>query len=584
VNAKRFRVMKVDLSTSKASILELEGREQALGGSGLCAMLFERFGLIDESWDHPGQPLIFAIGPLTGYFPLMSKTVCAFRSPYHNQYTESHAGGRSALGLRFAGIDALVITGRSERPCILTVGSRNMEIRDAHFLWGMDVIRSGRIIRRMVERAHGHRSILRIGPAGENLSAMACINADTYRHFGRLGAGSVMGVKKLKAIVIMGDSSISLPEEPSAYKKAWKEVYRDVHDSGMMHKYHDLGTPANLERLNQLKSLPWRNLKESFDPEAHRISGETFAAKHLLRNLACSGCPVGCIHVGFVREKFMKDSRYYYLQMAYDYEPIFAVGSMLGIKEPVSVLKLIEKTDRMGLDVISAGVALAWATEAIERGIISKNETLTDLSFGDASGYLEAVTFLAQGTNRFYRLLAQGTLKAAENYGGSEFACVLGQEMAGYATGELFFTAQSLGFRHSHLDTAAYSYEQKHAERDLKKAISFLLDDELSRCLLNSMVACLFSRKVYTKKRLAQCLESLGYVELAQNLDDAASGIRASRWKLRFKTGFDPESITIPRRFLKVVSWKGPVDADYLSSLKKAYGDAISGVVQEKKT
>ncbi len=584
MSAKRFRVMKVDLSTSKASILELEGREQALGGSGLCAMLFERFGLIEEPWDHPGQPLIFAIGPLTGYFPLMSKTVCAFRSPYHNQYTESHAGGRSALGLRFAGLDALVITGRSERPCILTVGSRNVEIRDAHFLWGMDVIRSGRIIRRMVERAHGHRSILRIGPAGENLSAMACINADTYRHFGRLGAGSVMGVKKLKAIIIMGDSSISLPEEPSAYKKAWKEVYRDVHDTGMMHKYHDLGTPANLERLNQLKSLPWRNLKESFDPEAHRISGETFAAKHLLRNLACSGCPVGCIHVGFVREKFMEDSRYYYLQMAYDYEPIFAVGSMLGIKEPISVLKLIEKTDRMGLDVISAGVALAWATEATEKGIISKDETLTDLSFGDASGYLEAVTFLAQGANRFYRLLAQGTLKAAESYGGSEFACVLGQEMAGYATGELFFTAQSLGFRHSHLDTAAYSYEQKHAERDLEKAISFLLDDELSRCLLNSMVACLFSRKVYTKKRLAQCLESLGQGELAQNLDGAASGIRAFRWKLRFKTGFDPESITIPRRFFKVVSWKGPVDADYLSSLKKAYGDAIKRVAQEEKT
>ena len=39
---------------------------------------------------------IFAIGCLTGYFPLMSKTVAGFKSPYHDQYAESHAGGRLA--------------------------------------------------------------------------------------------------------------------------------------------------------------------------------------------------------------------------------------------------------------------------------------------------------------------------------------------------------------------------------------------------------------------------------------------------------------------------------------------------------
>ncbi|HID98467.1 MAG TPA: hypothetical protein EYP57_09835 [Thermodesulfobacteriaceae bacterium] len=36
--------------------------------------------------------------------------------------------------------------------------------------------------------------------------------------------------------------------------------------------------------------------------------------------------------------------------------------------------------------------------------------------------------------------------------------------MAGYATGEVFFAAQSPGFRHSHLDTGGYFYDQKHAE------------------------------------------------------------------------------------------------------------------------
>lgn len=580
MNKDTFRIMTVNLSTKRTSLTILDGRNNAIGGSGLCALLFNKMGHMNEPWDHPEQPLIFAIGPLTGYFPLMSKTVCAFKSPYHNQYTESHAGGRSALSLRFAGIDALVIVGKAKRPCLISVGSRSVEIRDAHFLWGMDVIRSGRIIRHMVDHSHGHRSILRIGPAGENLSAMASINADTYRHFGRLGAGAVMGSKNLKAIVILGDSSLDIPEDDRSYRKMWKEIYNEVHSSGMMHKYHDLGTPANLERLNNLKSLPWRNLQASYDPEASKISGETFATNHLLRNLACSGCPVGCIHVGFVREKFSQDNRYYYQQVAYDYEPIFAVGSMLGIKEPVAILKLIEQSDRLGLDVISAGVALAWATEALQQGILGLNETIVPLEFGIGQKYLEALGYLAKGANEFYELLAQGTMKAANHYGGTEFACVLGQEMAGYATGELFFTAQSLGFRHSHLDTGAYSYEQKHSEKDISGAVNFLLNDELPRCLLNSMVACLFSRKVYTTEKLASCLDSLGYSEMASGLDKTAEKIRQARWALRFKTGFVPDEVTIPKRFFKVTSWKGRVDKEYLLELKKAYGKALISITR----
>ena len=572
-----FRIIVVDLSTGKAEIERLPERESAIGGSGLGVYLFERFGLLHEDWDHPDQPLIFSIGPLTGYFPLMSKTVCSFKSPYHNQFTESHAGGRSALSLRFAGVDALVVKGRAQNPVFLVVGSKKIEVKDAHYLWGMDVIQTGRIIRNMVKTAQGHRSILRIGPAGEKGSAMACINADTYRHFGRLGAGSVMGAKNLKAIVLLGDSDLPLPETDN-YKKVWQETYRLIHDSGMMHKYHDLGTPANLTRLNELKSLPWRNLQASYDPEAERISGETFAKGHLLRNLACSGCPIGCIHVGFIRQKFTKDNRYYYRQMAYDYEPIYAVGSMLGIKDPVSILKLIDKADRMGLDVISAGVALAWATEALERGIVGTKETIEAYSFGNGAAYLNGMEHLARASNDFYARLAQGTLKAAEAFGGAEFACVLGQEMAGYATGELFFAAQSLGFRHSHLDTGAYSYEQRHSARDLEPAIQFLLDDELPRCLLNSMVACLFSRKVYTKERLAICLEAVGLTDIATRLDEIASHIRRARWKLRFETGFDPDEITIPKRFFKVESWKGKVDKDYLLRLKKAYGERIKEI------
>ena len=569
-----FRIMIVDLSTGRGRLETLDGRDEVAGGSGLAARLFERYGRFDKPWDDPDQPLIFAIGPLTGYFPLMSKTVCAFRSPYHDQYAESHAGGRSALALRFADLDALAIVGRAPTLSVLHVGNRDLEVRDAHYLRGMTVGESGKHLRRMFSGS-GHRSILRIGPSGEIGSAMAGINVDTYRHFGRLGGGGVMGGKNLKAVVVRGTAAFEAPGGKE-YAKLFRSVYEKMTATDMMSKYHNLGTAANLTGLDGLKSLPWRNLRQTSDPAIDRIAGDRFADDTLLRNAACSGCPVGCIHVGFVREKFQAENRYLYRQVSYDYEPIFAVGTMLGVADPFGVLTILDAVEQTGLDVMSAGVALAWATEAAEKGLISEKETLTPLRFGDAGGYREAVAHLGRGRNDFYRLLGMGTSKAAAEYGGGDFACVLGQEMAGYATGEVFFASQALGFRHSHLDTGGYGFDQRPEAPEIAEALDFLVADEAGRVLLTSMVSCLFARGVYGNELLGECLSAVGYGGLADRMDEVARTVQRLRWRVRLKTGFDPGAVKIPRRFYEVETWKGRIDADRLDELVRRYGAAVA--------
>jgi aldehyde:ferredoxin oxidoreductase len=568
-----FRVLTIDLTAGRSTIVEVDGRNEVAGGSGLAALLFEKYAQPDKRWDEPAQPLIFTIGPLTGYFPLMSKTVCAFKSPYHNQYAESHAGGRSALALRFADLDAIVITGKAPKPVCISLGSRHIEIKEVHYLWGMDVFSTGKYLRHMF-KGSGHRSILRIGPAGERGSPMAGINADTYRHFGRLGGGAVMGVKNIKGIAIQGDAAFLLPDRKE-YPKLFEEVYNQLTDTDMMTKYHNLGTPANVMVLNDLRALPVRNLQQTSDPDISGISGEKFAEVALLRNNACSGCPVGCIHIGFVRERFAEDNRYLYRQVSYDHEPIFAIGSMLGVLDCFRVLDIIDVVERMGLDVMSAGVALAWATEALEKGVISEAETIVRLKFGEADGYKEGMRHLALGTNEFYQVLSRGTMVAAERYNGKDFACVLGQEMAGYATGETFFAAQALGLRHSHLDSAGYAYDQKPGEKNALKAAEFLVRDEQGRVFLTSMLACLFARGVYTDELLSRCLNSLGYDQLAGSIPDVSLRIQKLRWKTRFATGFDPKSVPIPKRFTEVVTWKGKIDVEYLHSLKDEYAKKI---------
>lgn len=576
-----FRVVVVDLTARKTRVENIPGRETWLGGSGLAALLFEKYGDPGAPWTDPAQPLIFAIGTLTGYFPLMSKTICSFLSPYHGQYTESHAGGRSALALRFADMDALVIVGRAERPCVLSVGHKHMEIKDAPFLWGKDVFTTGKMVRNMLPGS-GMRSILRIGPAGENGCAYACINVDTYRHFGRMGSGAVMGAKNLKAIAIQGDASFPLPEGNKDYPKVFKEIYEQLTETSMMSKYHDLGTAGNVAALNELKSLPWRNLQATTDPGIDGISGERFAKDMLLRNTACAGCPVGCIHIGYLREKFMADNRYLYRQVAYDYEPIFSLGSMLGMTDGFAVLGLMDAVEREGLDCMSGGVALAWATEALEKGHVTLEETLTPLKFGEAEGYKAAIGHLGRGTNEFYRRLAQGTMKAARHYNGEDYACVLGQEMAGYATGETFFVSESLSFRHSHLDSSAYSADQKPQDKDAPKVVAGFVKDEASRIVLTSMAGCLFARGVYSTERMQQALASLGYDDVAANLDNAGAAIQRLRWRLRMRSGYQPMQTKIPKRYTEISTWKGPIDAEYMETLRQTYAARLMELGREE--
>lgn len=575
----QFRVLVFDLSSATGEIVMHQGRNDLAGGSGLAADLYLRYGAPDKPWNDSLQPLIFAIGPLTGYFPLMSKAVCSFKSSYHGEYTESHGGGRMALAMKFSDLDAIVIIGKAKRLSCLNIGYRHLELKDVSFMRGMNADNSGKILRRIFKGGSGHRSILRIGPSGEIGSSMACINVDTYRHFGRMGGGAAMGAKNLKGIVVRGEADFNLPAGRE-YTRVYKDVYGKVTATDMMKKYHNLGTAVNLQGLNDIESLPWNNLQRTSDPRIGSVTGTSFAAETLLRNGACGGCPVGCIHIGYIREKMEQDNRYHYHQVAYDYEPIFAAGTMLGVTDTFGVLRILDEIEKVGLDAMSAGVALAWATEAFERGLVNEEQTVVPLAFGNVQHYQQAVEHLGRGVNDFYRLLGQGTLKAAKVWGGDDFACVLGQEMAGYATGELYFAAQTLGFRHSHLDTGAYSYDQKHAEKDVESAVDFLIADEPGRVFLTSMVSCLFARSVYNDEQLAECLSSVGYGELAGRIGHVAEHIRKLRWQVRAQTGFKPENFSIPKRFYTVKTWKGPVDSGYLDSLKQQYGKRIEALIK----
>src|SRR4030043_335439 len=183
--------------------------EKYIGGTGVATQLLHEECPKGCDPLNAENPIIFAVGPMTAFFPLASKTVAMFKSPHTGNLGESHCGGRSAIAIRMAGYGAIVIKGSSDNPLYLAIHGNRVYFRDASSLWGISAFTVGRIIREY-EPGAGLRTIMRIGEAGEKLVSYSCVTTETYRHFGRLGLGAVFGSKKLKAVVVSGKSSLPI--------------------------------------------------------------------------------------------------------------------------------------------------------------------------------------------------------------------------------------------------------------------------------------------------------------------------------------------------------------------------------------
>lgn len=567
---KYIRVLYIDMQTGKIKIEHRKDLSEYLGGVGVASKLLEENLKPELDALDAQQPIVFAIGAASTIFPVVTKTVAMFRSPLTGELGESYAGGRMAMTMLLAGYDAIVITGKAAKPSYIAINRNNVELKDARAFWGMSSDEVGRVIRER-EPGGGKRSIIRIGPAGENLVNYASVCVDTYRHFGRLGLGAVFGSKNLKAISIVGDRDLPV-KNFKEYFKVYQEIYNRVTDTEIMSKYHDAGTPINIEPLNAAGALPTKNLRQGVFEYGENISGETFASKNLVRKMACTGCPVGCIHIGQFRHEFDKGHEYEAVSVGYDYELIFALGSFIGVKTSDEVLKIIEIVEHHGLDAMSAGVVLGWATEAFMRKLVTEEQTLIPLAFGKTENYIKAIEYISCKKNDFYKALSEGADKASDIYGGKEFAMTLAKnEMAGYHTGYGAVVGAAVGARHSHLCNGGYSVDQSMKEFNKEKLVEALFAEEKERCMLNSLVICLFARKVYDRKTILAVLNSTGYSLTDEDFTAIAERIYKTKLRIKKSLGFDQMSVKLPRRFFETPSMNGVLDEKTAYELLELY-------------
>lgn len=431
------KILHVDLTSGKISV---EKPEQSFyrshfGGSSLNLwyLLKQMSPGVDPLG--PENVLAFSLSALTGA-PVsgLSRMTVTAKSPLTGAIGDSQCGGFWPAKLKFAGFDAIIVTGKSSKPVYLWIDEGKTELRNANHIWGKTTGESQSVI---LDELGDQKNIevLQIGPAGENLVRYASIMNMCNRANGRTGMGAVMGSKNLKAIAVRGTAKVEVADA-KILKELVKWGATAIKNSAVagLGKY---GTGSEVAHGQTIGGLPAYNFNSGVFDGWQQIDGETMY-NTVLRGAdegkqtgrgreTCFGCIVRCKRVVEINDSdHMVDPLY----GGPEYESLAALGSYCGIDDLSAICKANELCNQYGIDTISCGATISWAMEAFEEGELGADDTDgLVIRFGDAGMMLRLVRMIAERKG-FGDVLAQGSAAAAKKLGvGEDFlATSKGQE------------------------------------------------------------------------------------------------------------------------------------------------------------
>ncbi|HEY5949554.1 MAG TPA: aldehyde ferredoxin oxidoreductase family protein [Kofleriaceae bacterium] len=451
------RALFVDLGTGTHRVESIDAQvyRDYLGGYGLGAwLMWKHFPAGTDALD-PKSCFALCSGLLTGlHAPFSGRIQVVGKSPLTNTWADSNSGGSVCIHLRKAGYDALVVTGRAAVPSLLVIRDGEISIEPAGELWGKEVPETFDAIK---ARFGGKRDVgvSAIGPAGEKLQRIASVMNDRYHAFGRQGFGAVYGSKNLKAVVVAGTGEVPVanPEQFKAVcKRVTDEYKRDLGlvarimawmlgakrwlgwmyrltarmraklqspQASMRRSWSQHGTTLVVAMSVENGDAPIKNWKGAGSRDfpmsrSMKLDGGA-VGKLVTKKLSCGDCPMPCKGIVKVKSRGLTDVR------RPDYETLVGFGANLLNDDLELVTACHDACNRLGIDAVSSSATLAWVCEAVERGILSKDDLDgIDMRWGNGEAAL-ALTIkigLGEGCGLW---LGNGIKRAAEHVGkGSE--------------------------------------------------------------------------------------------------------------------------------------------------------------------
>lgn len=287
-------------------------------------------------------------------------------SPLTGAVGDSQAGGNIGPFIKRSGYDAIVISGRSDRTCILVVDGPQVEIRDAVHLAGRTVIE---VQDRLEAQLDGEPwSILQCGPAGERRVRFACLMADRNDVGGRTGLGAVFGGKNLRAVCVRGSGEIDFAD-PQGLTGLNRLAAKRLPDASFPATLNKHGTPGVVGFQAEGGNLATHNYSKGFTPDYKKLDGQSFGPALGAGAATCFGCVVRC------RKKVKASGRSPQYPLTDklggpEFETLGLLGSNLDITDPAAVARSSQLCGDLGLDTITMGGLAGYVFECTQQGLI----------------------------------------------------------------------------------------------------------------------------------------------------------------------------------------------------------------------
>lgn len=406
------KLLRVNLTTQTSTIEEIPVAllQKYLGGAALGAKLL--YDELAPGIDPLGveNKLIYTSGPLTGTdAPCASRLNIATKSPLTGTVTNSLSGGHFPVELKWTGFDVVVIEGKAAEPTYIVIKNGQVAFKSAKKLWGLNTFDTQTIIKENLKDQSLRISC--IGPAGENLSMISAI-INEARACGRKGVGAVMGSKNLKAVVVRGDQKVPIADTQQ-FKAGVSKVMQGLKANPMVYPvFSKVGSVCAAEPVVGMGCLPSNNWQNDKEVDWIEKIGDRGLAETEQTINPCYRCPVACSQV-----RMAKKGKYAGISTeGPEFETVYSLGSGVGVTDPNAVIVADRLCDELGLDTISAGVAVSMAMELVQRGIL-KDEDGLGLEFGNDDAVMRMLRDLAYRQGQMGALLADGTKRAAEKLG-----------------------------------------------------------------------------------------------------------------------------------------------------------------------
>jgi aldehyde:ferredoxin oxidoreductase len=256
----------------------------------------------------------------------------------------------------------------------LSITGEQVELRDARHLWGLGNHRTHELVR---QECGKQARIMSIGPGGENRTRIGVIFTDSAGS-ASMGFGSVMGSKNLKAIAVRGSGRI--PVADSATIQDIRATIKRMTGKGFFNLY---GTPL------------------------------TIAGSEVVKYVHCHGCPQGCwrslqrVPGGFEDIRKCQTNVFYSLW-----------DRKLHGQPTEASFRAATIANDYSLCVMDVAFLLMWLDRCIAAGLLTERDIELPLADMGSREFFEAFCRKICSRQGFGEVLAQGTIRAAEQVGG----------------------------------------------------------------------------------------------------------------------------------------------------------------------